>query len=90
MQASTVALEGFSLRLTIPVKSTGGEVLSVPTSAVSLAADGTSRVQVDNQGVVTTVVVEPGLSANGFVAVTPVNGTLEAGQLVIVGFENPQ
>ena len=90
VQTSTVALEGFSLRLTIPVKSTGGEVLSVPTSAVSLAADGTSRVQVDNQGVVTTVVVEPGLSANGFVAVTPVNGTLEAGQLVIVGFENPQ
>ena len=90
VQTSTVALEGFSLRLTIPVKSTGGEVLSVPTSAVSLAADGTSRVQVDNQGVVTTVVVEPGLSANGFVAVTPVNGVLEAGQLVIVGFENPQ
>jgi hypothetical protein len=33
--------------------------------------------------------VEPGLSADGFVAVTPVDGTLEAGQLVVIGFEQP-
>jgi peptidoglycan hydrolase-like protein with peptidoglycan-binding domain len=43
-------LEGFSLRLTIPVESTGGAVTVVPISALSLAADGTTRVQVDNNG----------------------------------------
>ncbi|HLF27986.1 MAG TPA: peptidoglycan-binding protein [Anaerolineae bacterium] len=82
-----VTLEGFSLRLTIPVKSTGGAVTVVPISALSLAADGTSRVQVDNNGSLEFVVVEPGLSADGFVEVTPVNGTLAPGQLVVIGFE---
>jgi len=79
-------LEGFSLRLTIPVKSTGGAVTTVPVSALSLAADGTSRVQVDNNGSLEFVVVEPGLSADGFVEVTPVDGTLAPGQLVVIGF----
>jgi peptidoglycan hydrolase-like protein with peptidoglycan-binding domain len=83
-------LEGFSLRLTIPVKTTGTAVTVVPVSALSLSADGTSRVQVDNGGSLEFVVVEPGLSANGFVEVTPVNGTLTPGQLVVIGFETQQ
>jgi multidrug efflux pump subunit AcrA (membrane-fusion protein) len=82
-------LEGFSLRLTIPVESTKGAVTAVPLSAVSLAADGTSRVQVERDGALEYVVVEPGLSADGFVEVTPVDGTLAPGQLVVVGYENP-
>ncbi len=81
-----LALEGFSLRLTVPVKSTGGAVLAVPVSALSLAADGTSRVQVNNNGSLEFVVVEPGLSADGFVEVTPVGGTLIPGQLVVIGY----
>jgi hypothetical protein len=81
-------LEGFSLRLTIPVESTGGAVTVVPVSALSLAADGTTRVQVDNNGTLEFIVVEPGLSAKGFVEVTPVDGTLAPGQLVLVGYEN--
>ena len=81
------ALEGFSLRLTIPVQSTAGEVTAVPVSAISLAADGTSRVQVDIHGGLKFVVVKPGLSANGFVAITPLEGVLEPGQLVVVGHE---
>lgn len=81
-------LEGFSLRLTIPVESTGGAVTVVPISALSLAADGTTRVQVDNNGTLTFVIVEPGLSANGFVEVTAVGGTLSPGQLVVIGYEN--
>lgn len=88
-EAST-ALEGFSLRLTIPVKSTGTEVTVVPISALFLAADGTSRVQVDNNGSLEFMVVEPGLSANGYVEVKPVEGTLSPGQLVLVGFETNQ
>ena len=86
-QTSTV-LQGFSLRLTIPIESTDGTVTAVPVSAVSLAADGTSRVQVDNDGALEYVVVEPGLSADGFVEVTPVNGTLAPGQLVVIGYED--
>jgi peptidoglycan hydrolase-like protein with peptidoglycan-binding domain len=85
-----VRLEGFSLRLTIPVESTGGAVTVVPVSALFLAADGTSRVQVDNNGSLEFVVVKPGLSADGFVQVTPVDGTLSAGQLVLVGYEKNQ
>src|SRR4030067_699749 len=77
-----VALEGFSLRLTIPVESTGGKVTVVPVSALSLAADGTTRVQVEKDGVLEFVTVEPGLSADGFAAVGPVDGALTAGQLV--------
>jgi len=84
------ALEGFSLRLTIPVKSTGKAVTVVPISALFLAADGTSRVQVDNNGSLEFIVVEPGLSANGYVEVKPVDGTLTPGQLVVVGFETKQ
>jgi hypothetical protein len=90
VQTTSVPIEGFSLRLTIPVKSTGGEVLTAPTSALSLAADGTSRVQVDNDGMLSTVVVEPGLSANGFVEIKPIDGVLQAGQMVVVGYEKPQ
>ncbi len=81
------AIEGASLRLTIPVKSTGGKVVTVPVSALSLAADGTSRVQVDNNGSLEFIAVEPGLSAGGFVEVTPVDGTLAPGQLVVIGYE---
>ncbi len=75
------------MRLTIPIESTKGAVTAVPMSALSLAADGTSRVQVENDGALEYIVVEPGLSADGFVEVTPVDGTLEPGQLVVVGYE---
>ena len=89
VDTTTVSLEGFSLRLTIPVESTGGEVLAVPVSALSMTADGSSRVQVENQGAFQFVVVEPGLVADGFVEVTPVEGTLTPSQLVLIGYENP-
>jgi hypothetical protein len=85
-----VKLEGFSLRLTIPVQSTGGAVTVVPISALFLAADGTSRVQVEKGGKLKFLEVKPGLSADGFVEVTPVDGTLSAGQLVLVGYEKSE
>lgn len=78
-------LEGFSLRLTIPIKSTKGVVTTVPVSAVTFSADGTSRVQVERDGKFEYVVVQPGLSAGGFVEVIPVDGTLAAGDRVVVG-----
>lgn len=82
-----VSLEGFSLRLTLTVESTGGAVTAVPISALSLAPDGRSRLQIANNGSLEYVVVEPGLSADGFVEVTPIEGSLEAGQLVVIGFQ---
>jgi hypothetical protein len=90
IETSTRQLEGISVRLTIPVKSTGGAVTVVPVSAVSLAADGKSRVRVKNKGVLEYIVVEPGLSAGGYVEVTPVGRRLEPGQFVVVGYENPE
>jgi len=81
-------LVGVSLRLTVAVESSQGQVLAVPTSAVSLAADGTSRVERDDgHGHITSVQVRPGLTAEGYVQVTPVQGTLQPGDLVVVGVQ---
>ena len=85
-----VRLEGASVRVTIPIKSTQGAVTAVPNSAVSLAADGTSRVQVKRKDGLEYVVVTPGLSADGFIEVTAVAGKLQPGELVVVGYNNPK
>jgi hypothetical protein len=90
VDATPVKLDGFSVRLTIPIKSTDGAVTAVPMSALSLAADGSSRVQVQEEGELKYVVVKPGLSADGFVEVTPSSGKLEVGQLVVVGYNDPK
>ena len=77
-------LPGASVRLTIAVKSTNAAVLAVPTSALTLTAEGRSRVQVQRNGVGEFVDVVPGLSANGYVEVT---GELKKGDLVTIGVE---
>src|SRR5205085_4301593 len=79
------SLVGASVILTIAVQSTDGAVLAVPVNALSVAADGTSRVQVQGvDGMLRFVTVTPGLSAKGFVAVIPTTGTLKPGDLVVV------
>jgi hypothetical protein len=83
-------LQGFSLRLTIPIKSSEDEVTTVPVSALSLAADGKSRIQVQQDGDLKYVTVEPGLAADGFVEVTPIDGIVEPGQLVVIGSQQPE
>ncbi len=90
VEETPTPLQGFSLRLTIPIESTDGAVTVVPISALSLAADGTSRVQVQKEGALEYVVVEPGLSADGFVEVNAAGETLTPGQLVVVGYEHPE
>ncbi len=77
-------LPGASVRLTIAVKSTSAAVLAVPTSALTLTAEGRSRVQVQRNGVGEFVDVVPGLSTNGYVEVT---GQLKKGDLVTIGVE---
>jgi len=81
-------LDGFSVRVTIPIESTGGAVLAVPVSALSLAMDGGSRIQVERNGTLEYVTVKPGLSAKGYVQITPVAGELLPGQQVVVGYGN--
>lgn len=81
-----VSLAGTSVVQTISVQTTEGEVLAVPVAALSMASDGTTRVQVQGgKGPARYVRVEPGLSAKGLVAVSPLEGDLAPGDLVIVG-----
>ena len=79
-------LVGASAKLTIAVKSTDKAVLVVPVTALSVGADGNSRVQVQGaSGRSRYVTVEPGLAAKGLVEVRPGDGRLVRGDLVIVG-----
>lgn len=80
-------LVGASVRMTVPIESSGGKVLAVPLGALTLSADGSSRVQREQSGSLEFVTVEPGLSANGFVAVKPLSGALAAGDMVVIGFD---
>lgn len=80
------SLAGASVVLTISVGSTEGEVLVVPVAALSVAADGSSRVLLQTApGTVTAVTVRAGLSARGMVEITVVSGSLRPGDLVVVG-----
>lgn len=90
VNSTTQKLDGTSVRLTIPIKSTKGAVIAVPNSAISLSADGTSRIQVKRNSELQFVSVTPGLSADGYVEVIPVNGKLDPGELVVVGYNNPK
>jgi multidrug efflux pump subunit AcrA (membrane-fusion protein) len=88
VESTPISLAGFSVRLTIPIETSKGAVTAVPTSAVSLAVDGTSRVLVDRGGGVQEyVTVKPGLSAGGYVEVTAPDGRLTPGQHVVVGYK---
>jgi multidrug efflux pump subunit AcrA (membrane-fusion protein) len=87
VESTPVILAGFSVRLTIPIETSKGAVTAVPTSAVSLAADGTSRVLVDRGSKQEYVTVQPGLSTGGYVEVNTPDGRLAPGQLVVVGYK---
>lgn len=78
-----------SVRLTIPIESTDAAVLVVPITAVNLATDGSSIVHVNRAGTLEPVKIQPGLSAQGFVEVTAIDGTLQAGDQVLIGFDQP-
>jgi hypothetical protein len=76
-----------SVRLRIAIKSTRGKVLTVPVNALSVGADGRSRVQVDiGAGQTRLVPVTPRLAAGGSVEVQPRRGgALKEGDRVVVG-----
>ncbi len=79
-------LVGQNVRVVIPVSSTGGEVLAVPAAALYSTADGSIRLEVEeSDGTLRTVTVETGLAAGGLVEITPVDGEVAEGDLVVVG-----
>ena len=79
-------LRNVSVRLIIPVVSSGGRVLAVPLAALSLAADGNSIVEVeDADGSTRFVTVSVGLTTEGTAEISPVEGQLEEGDRVVVG-----
>ncbi len=79
-------LVGSNVKVVIPVGGTAGEVLAVPAAALSATADGSSRVEVQNPDETTRFIrVEPGLSADGLVEITPLDGEITEGDLVVVG-----
>lgn len=81
-------LNGVSVKVTVPISTTGGKVLAVPTPAVSAAADGTVRVELElaPNRPTTFVTVKVGLRADGYVQITPtVPSALKAGDLVVTG-----
>ncbi len=82
----------YGARVTIDIASTDGEVLTVPVAALTVGADGSSRVEVetapitaDAPGATTLVVVEVGLTAQGLVEVR--SDELHEGDQVVVGTE---
>ena len=80
---------GASVKLTISVRSTHGDVLAVPVTALSIGGDGKSRVQVSRRGRIELVHVDPGLAAEGLAEVRPSRGALRPGDLVVVGSREP-
>ena len=79
-------LVGRNVKIVIPVGGTEGPVLVVPNAALSATASGSTRVEVEQpDGTTRFVSVEPGLSTGGRAEVTPVDGELKAGDLVVVG-----
>lgn len=75
-----------NLRISIPISSSGGEVLAVPFAALSAGSDGTARVEVERTSGQTELVrVATGLRAEGFVEIEPVEGSLDEGDRVVVG-----
>ncbi len=84
-------LNGLPVKVTVPISSTGGKVLAVPTAAVSATIDGTTRVEVqDAPGAPTRLVqVTAGLRAEGFVQITPTRPSgIKEGDTVVTGTSN--
>ena len=66
---------------------TGVQTCARPISALSAGADGTPRVDVEDQpgAAPRSVPVRTGLSAGGYVEVNAIDGALKVGDRVVVG-----
>lgn len=82
------ALAGEDVRLTITAASSGEKVLAVPASAVSAGADGQTTVLVRRGEQERRVVVDTGMTADGYVQITPVDRrSLAVDDRVVVGVD---
>ena len=87
---SSTQLVGASVRITIATKTTNGEAMIVPVNALSVRADGSTQLQIeDSPGSVRTVIVNAGLSAQGFVEIIPLQGSVKVGDRVVIGADGP-
>ena len=84
--------QGANVRIRIPVGATAGDVLNVPAAALTAGAGGEARVEVvtgdpadGDRAATHLVTVTTGLAAGGFVEITPIDGELHPGDLVVVG-----
>ncbi|MDQ1204442.1 hypothetical protein [Microbacterium sp. SORGH_AS_0862] len=84
-------MQGSNVRVAIPVGATEGEVLSVPVAALTAGPGGEARVEVvegdprDPDAKTRLVTVKTGLAASGAVEITPLEGVVGEGDLVVVG-----
>lgn len=85
-------LQGSNVRVVVPVGATEGEVLSVPFAALTAGPGGESRIEVvegdprdGDRAETRLVTVTTGLAAGGYVEVSPTEGDLGEGELVVVG-----
>jgi peptidoglycan hydrolase-like protein with peptidoglycan-binding domain len=82
------ALAGEDVRLTITAASSGRKVLAVPVSAVSAGADGQTTVLVRRGEQERRVVVGTGMTADGYVQISPEEPrSLAVGDRVVVGVD---
>lgn len=85
-------LQGSNVRVSIAVGATDGDVLSVPYAALTAGPGGQTRVEVSDgdprdgdESPTRLVTVRSGLATSGAVEVTPLEGKLSEGDLVVVG-----
>lgn len=84
-------MQGSNVRVAIPVGATEGEVLSVPVAALTAGPGGEARVEVvegdprNPDAKTRLVTVKTGLAASGAVEITPLEGAVDEGDLVVVG-----
>lgn len=82
----TTVLLGQNIKITVPVSSTGEEVLAVPAAALSAGSGGESRVERAGTGGTTELLtVETGLAADGFVQIVSSEQPLTTSDQVVVG-----
>lgn len=82
----TAVLLGQNIKITVPVSSTGEEVLAVPAAALTAGSGGESRVErAGTDGTTDLVTVETGLAADGFVQIVSSEQPLTASDQVVVG-----
>lgn len=80
------ALQGTNIRIVVPVSSTNGEVLAVPSAALTAGPSGESRVERQTTGDASELVtVVTGLAADGYVEIVSSDVPLTAEDLVVVG-----